>query len=305
MASITSVDLTGLKKIGQGKVRDVFEVDDKTLLFVASDRVSAFDVVMQNGIPDKGAILTHASAHWFKVLTDRVPGLKTHFITLDPPAGLPAADAALIKNRAMQVRRLKVVPLEAIVRGYITGSAWNEYKSKGTVHGIAVPAGMQQSEAFPTPLYTPSTKAEQGEHDENIHPDEARRLVGAKVADRVEELALQLYAAARDYAKERGIILADTKFEFGVDPDTEEIVLVDEVLTPDSSRYWPADKYEVGRDQESFDKQFIRNWLIENGLKGKDGVKLPEEVCLATAEKYKDVFVKLVGKSFDEVVAQA
>lgn len=168
-----------------------------------------------------------------------------------------------------------------------------------------MPAGMQQSEAFPTPLYTPSTKAEQGEHDENIHPDEARRLVGAKVADRVEELALQLYAAARDYARERGIILADTKFEFGVDPDTEEIVLVDEVLTPDSSRYWPADKYEVGRDQESFDKQFIRNWLIENGLKGKDGVKLPEEVCLATAEKYKDVFVKLVGKSFDEVVAQA
>lgn len=168
-----------------------------------------------------------------------------------------------------------------------------------------MPAGMQQSEAFPTPLYTPSTKAEQGDHDENIHPDEARRLVGAKVADRVEELALQLYAAARDYARERGIILADTKFEFGVDPNTEEIVLVDEVLTPDSSRYWPADKYEVGRDQESFDKQFIRNWLIENGLKGKDGVKLPEEVCLATAEKYKDVFVKLVGKSFDEVVAQA
>ncbi|EFQ32675.1 saicar synthetase [Colletotrichum graminicola] len=304
-ASVTSVDLTGLKKIGQGKVRDVFEVDDKTLLFVASDRVSAFDVVMKNGIPDKGAILTHASAHWFKVLSDRVPGLKTHFLTLDPPAGLPAADAALIKNRSMQVRRLKVIPLEAIVRGYITGSAWSEYKAKGTVHGIRVPEGMQQSQAFETPLYTPSTKAEQGEHDENIHPDEAARIVGdAALAKRVEELALALYSAARDYARERGIILADTKFEFGVDPATGDVVLVDEVLTPDSSRYWPAEGYAVGRDQESFDKQFIRNWLIEHGLKGKEGVELPEDVCRATADKYKDVFLKLVGKSFDDVVAQ-
>ncbi|KAK1585329.1 saicar synthetase [Colletotrichum navitas] len=305
-ASVTSVGLTGLKKIGQGKVRDVFEVDDKTLLFVASDRVSAFDVVMKNGIPDKGAILTHASAHWFKVLSDRVPGLKTHFLTLDPPAGLPAADAALIKNRSMQVRRLKVIPLEAIVRGYITGSAWSEYKAKGTVHGIRVPEGMQQSQAFETPLYTPSTKAEQGEHDENIHPDEAARIVGdAALARRVEELALALYSAARDYARERGIILADTKFEFGVDPDTGDVVLVDEVLTPDSSRYWPADGYAVGRDQESFDKQFIRNWLVEHALKGKEGVELPEDVCRATADKYKDVFVKLVGKSFDEVIAQS
>ncbi|GKT96378.1 phosphoribosylaminoimidazole-succinocarboxamide synthase [Colletotrichum tofieldiae] len=297
---VTSVDLTGLKKIGQGKVRDVFEVDDKTLLFVASDRVSAFDVVMKNGIPDKGAILTHASGP-----LGPSPRPQDPLHHPRPPAGLPAADAALIKNRAMQVRRLKVVPLEAIVRGYITGSAWNEYKAKGTVHGIKVPAGMQQSQAFETPLYTPSTKAEQGEHDENIHPDEAVKLVGEKYARRVEELSLQLYGAARDYAKERGIILADTKFEFGVDPDTDEIVLVDEVLTPDSSRYWPADKYEVGRDQESFDKQFIRNWLIEQGLKGKDGVTLPEEVCKATAEKYKDVFLKLVGRSFDEVVAQS
>ncbi|KAK1977266.1 phosphoribosylaminoimidazole-succinocarboxamidesynthase [Colletotrichum cereale] len=302
---VTSVDLTGLKKIGQGKVRDVFEVDDKTLLFVASDRVSAYDVVMKNGIPDKGAILTHASAHWFKVLSDRVPGLKTHFLTLDPPVGLPAADAALIKNRAMQVRRLKVIPLEAIVRGYITGSAWSEYKAKGTVHGIRVPEGMQQSQAFDTPLYTPSTKAEQGEHDENIHPDEAARLVGEDRARRVEALALRLYAAARDYALERGIILADTKFEFGVDPDTDEVVLVDEVLTPDSSRYWPAEGYAVGRDQESFDKQFIRDWLVARGLKGQEGVELPEEVCRATADKYKDVFLKLVGRSFDEVVAHS
>ncbi|KAK2026694.1 saicar synthetase [Colletotrichum zoysiae] len=306
-ASVTSVDLAGLKKIGQGKVRDVFEVDDKTLLFVASDRVSAYDVVMKNGIPDKGAILTHASAHWFKVLSDRVPGLKTHFLTLDPPPGLSAADAALIKNRAMQVRRLKVIPLEAIVRGYITGSAWSEYKAKGTVHGIRVPEGMQQSQAFPTPLYTPSTKAEQGAHDENIHPDEAVRVLGgdAALARRVEELALALYSAARDHARERGIVLADTKFEFGVDPDTGDVVLVDEVLTPDSSRYWPAEGYAAGRDQESFDKQFIRDWLVARGLKGKEGVELPEDVCRATADKYKEVFLKLVGKSFDEVVAQS
>ncbi|KAK1990981.1 saicar synthetase [Colletotrichum falcatum] len=305
-ASVTSIDLTGLKKIGQGKVRDVFEVDDKTLLFVASDRVSAYDVVMKNGIPDKGAILTHASAHWFKVLSDRVPGLKTHFITLEPPAGLPAADAALIKNRAMQVRRLKVIPLEAIVRGYITGSAWSEYKAKGTVHGIRVPEGMQQSQAFDTPLYTPSTKAEQGEHDENVHPDEAARIVGdAALARRVEELALALYGAARDYAAERGIILADTKFEFGLDPDTGDVVLVDEVLTPDSSRYWPAEGYAVGRDQDSFDKQFIRDWLVARGLKGREGVELPDDVCRATAGKYKEVFQKLVGKSFDDVVAQS
>jgi phosphoribosylaminoimidazole-succinocarboxamide synthase len=303
-ARVDSVQLTGLPKIATGKVRDLYSVDDKTLLFVASDRVSAFDVVMKNGIPDKGAILTLASAHWFRVLTEHIPELKTHFIGLGPPAGkLPAEEAALIAHSSMHVRKLKVFPIEAIVRGYLTGSAWKEYEARGTVHGMAVPAGMRLSQAFPGgALYTPSTKAEAGQHDVNIHPSEAAKLVGEKYASRIESLALQIYNTARSYADARGIIIADTKFEFGLDPETDEIILVDEVLTPDSSRFWPKDKYEIGRDQDSFDKQFIRNWLIKEGLKAKAGVELPEEVCQATSKRYKEAFFLLTGTKFEDAV---
>jgi phosphoribosylaminoimidazole-succinocarboxamide synthase len=220
----------------------------------------------------------------------------------------------------MQVRKLRILPIEAIVRGYITGSAWNEYKKSGTVHGIKVPAGLQESQAFPDgPIYTPSTKAEQGEHDENIHPDQgmlflseisvcytkqmtqtntiliAVAILGEPYASTVAKMAIELYKTAHEYALKRGVIIADTKFEFGVDEETGEVVLADEVLTPDSSRFWPKDSYEVGRGQASFDKQFLRDWLVSQGLKGKEGVRMPDDIALKTAEKYQEAWEKITG----------
>ncbi|RSL64853.1 hypothetical protein CEP53_003938 [Fusarium sp. AF-6] len=301
----TQIQVSSLEKIASGKVRDLFKLPDAdTLLFVASDRVSAFDVVMENGIPDKGKILNIISAHWFKVLTERIPDLRTHFITLDVPAGVTPEEATAIKDRSMQVRRLQVIKLESIVRGYLTGSAFKEYKKSGTVHGISVEPGMEEAQKFKQPLWTPSTKADAGEHDENIHPDDAWKEVGDReTADRVKELSLKIYEEASKYAEERGIILADTKFEFAKDAEGN-IYLVDEVLTPDSSRFWPAAGYMPGRDQDSFDKQFIRNWLIKEGLKGKDGVSLPEEIVQATSDRYREAFLMLTGKRFEDAVSQ-
>ncbi|KAG4435576.1 hypothetical protein IFR05_008956 [Cadophora sp. M221] len=301
---LTSTALTALPKIAEGKVRDLFEVDSKTLLFVASDRISAYDVIMQNGIPSKGALLNLLSTHWFHVLSSEIPGLRTHFLTLDLPSSVPEADRALLKNRSMQVRRLKIFPIEAIVRGYITGSAWKEYQRTGTVHTIAMPAGLKNGEAFPQgAIYTPSTKAEAGQNDENISVAQAAEIVGEKYAKRIEDLALKLYTTARDYAISRGIIIADTKFEFGLDEETDEIVLVDEVLTPDSSRFWPVDKYEIGREQDSYDKQYLRDWLTSEGLKGKQGVVMLEEVVAKTAEKYREAFEKLTGKKWLDAIS--
>lgn len=304
---VLKIDIKSLPRIASGKVRDLFDLDDKTLLFVSSDRTSAYDVVMENGVPGRGAILTMISAFWFRVLSERIPGLRTHFVTLEPPPGrLTPDEAALVRGRSMQVRKFKVFPVEAIVRGYITGSAWAEYQQTGTVCGLDMPPGLRQCEAFPHgPIYTPSTKAELGQHDENISPARAAEIIGdPHLAARVQELALALYSAGRDYAAERGILIADTKFEFGLDEDTGEVVLIDECLTPDSSRMWPADRYEVGRDQESFDKQIIRNWLTREGLKGKHGVQLAEDVRQATLQKYKEVFQRLTGKSFEQALAE-
>lgn len=302
--SLTTIDLPQLKKLSSGKVRDIFAVDESTLLFVASDRISAYDAILANGIPNKGAILTLASAHWFDLLPTLIPGLRTHFISVAIPASLPLPDdaRAALKNRSMVVRKLRVLPIEAIVRGYLAGSAWKEYKAKGTAHGIALPAGLRQCERLPTPLYTPSTKAPQGEHDENIHPDQAAEILGAEHAAKVQDLSLKIYTAAAEYAAQRGIIIADTKFEFALDSE-DEVVLADEVLTPDSSRFWDAKTYEAGRDQDSFDKQIVRNWLTKEGLAGKDGVKLSDEVCAATEDKYRDVFYRLTGKKFEDVAA--
>jgi phosphoribosylaminoimidazole-succinocarboxamide synthase len=205
----------------------------------------------------------------------------------------------------MVVRKLRVFPIEAIVRGYITGSAWKEYLKSNTVHGISMPKGLQEAQAFPQgAIYTPSTKAEAGKNDENIHPSKAAEIVGEKYASRIEELALKLYTTARDYAYERGIIIADTKFEFGLDEETDEVVLVDEVLTPDSSRFWPRESYQVGRDQESFDKQYLRNWLTREGLKGKPGVEMPEEIVKETRAKYVEAFEKLTGKTWEEAPSE-
>jgi phosphoribosylaminoimidazole-succinocarboxamide synthase len=234
------------------------------------------------------------------VLSKSIPGLHTHFISLDLPPQIPQYLHPEFKNRSMQVRKLRVFPLEGIVRGYITGTAWKEYQSKGTVHGMAVQPGLKESEAFPKPLWTPSTKAEFGQNDENIHPDEAVRLVGEKYAKRIEELALNLYAAASEYALERGIIIADTKFEFGLDTETDDVVLVDEILTPDSSRFWPASNYKVGQAQESFDKQYLRDWLTSNGLKGKDGIDIPQDIVQNTTKKYHEAYKKLVGTAWED-----
>ncbi|KAF7867215.1 hypothetical protein EAF04_005298 [Stromatinia cepivora] len=304
-SALTTLTLDGLPKIAEGKVRNLYEIDKKTLLFVASDRISAYDVIMENGIPSKGALLTLLSAHWFEVLTTLIPDLKTHFLTLSLPSSISSSQYSLLRNRSMQVRKLKIFPIEAIVRGYITGSAWKEYQKSSTVHGIQIPAGLQNSQAFPQgAIYTPSTKAEAGENDENIHPSKAAEIVGEKYAQRIEDLAIKLYTTARDYAAERGIIIADTKFEFGLDEETDEVVLVDEVLTPDSSRFWPASKYEVGKEQESYDKQFLRNWLTKEGLKGKQGVAMPEEIMSQTAEKYREAFEKLTGRKWEDALKE-
>jgi phosphoribosylaminoimidazole-succinocarboxamide synthase len=294
-------DLHGaLPLVASGKVRDLYEVDPKTLLFVASDRISAYDVVMENGIPSKGILLTLLTTHWFRLLASAIPSLKTHFITLDLPLTVPQTLQPSLANRSMQVRRLKVFPIEAIVRGYITGSAWVEYQKSGTVSGRQMPKGLRESEAFPEPIYTPSTKAELGQHDENITIERAAELVGPEFAQRIENLALQLYKTARDYALERGIIIADTKFEFGLDEETDEVVLVDEALTPDSSRFWPKKGYEIGKSQESFDKQCLRDFLVQSGLKGVEGVTMPEYVVELTSQKYNDAFAILTGKTLEE-----
>jgi phosphoribosylaminoimidazole-succinocarboxamide synthase len=202
----------------------------------------------------------------------------------------------------MVVRRLKIFPIEAIVRGYITGSAWSSYQKTGEVNGKILPAGMQESQAFSQPIYTPSTKADLGAHDENITTEKASELVGKVYAARIEQLALQIYEAARDYALEKGIIIADTKFEFGLDESTDEVVLVDEILTPDSSRFWSKKTYAVGRGQDSFDKQYLRDWLTKEGLKGKEGTKMPDDVVAGTSKKYGEAFRILTGKSLEEAL---
>ena len=298
--AVIQSDLAGtLPLVARGKVRDLYELDSKTLLFVATDRISAFDVVMKNGVEGKGALLTQLSIFWFNHLSKAIPDLRTHFVSSDIPSNIPEEFHSQLRSRMMQVRKLKVFPIEAIVRGYVTGSAWKEYQKSGTVHGIKIQPGLQESEAFHAgAIYTPSTKAEAGQHDENIHPNEAGKLVGDKYDKRIADLALKLYNTASAYALERGIIIADTKFEFGLDEETDEVVLVDEVLTPDSSRFWPAASYKVGKSQDSFDKQYLRDWLVSNGSKGKEGTEMPEDVIHNTKAKYEEAYEKLVGKKW-------
>ncbi|OAL05742.1 SAICAR synthetase [Phaeosphaeriaceae sp. SRC1lsM3a] len=295
--ALVNIEVQGdLPKVASGKVRDLYAVDDSTLLFVASDRISAYDVIMENGIPGKGALLTSMSKYWFNYLPQHIPSLKTHFLTSSLPASLSSSSPHL-KDRSMQVRRLSIIPIESIVRGYITGSGWSEYRKSGTVNGIKLPEGLIEGQKLPTPLWTPSTKAEVGGKDENISPEEARRIIGdEQVAAKVEKLSLQIYAAAAERAEAVGIILADTKFEFGLDAEGD-VVLVDEVLTPDSSRFWPKETWEknLGGQQPSFDKQFLRDWLTAEGLKGKEGVKVPEDIVRKTAEKYREAYEKITG----------
>lgn len=303
--SLTTTNLDGiLPLIARGKVRDIYQVDPETLLFVATDRISAYDVIMENGIPNKGKILTKLSEFWFKFLSDSIPN---HLIldTCDDEslfAKLPSELSAdkyksQLSGRSLLVRKLKLIPLEVIVRGYITGSAWKEYKKSKTVHGLKVDEELQESQEFATPIFTPSTKAEQGEHDENISPQQAAEIVGQELCDKLATKAIELYSKAKEYAKTRGIIIADTKFEFGLD-ENDNIVLVDEVLTPDSSRFWNASTFALGKSQDSYDKQFLRDWLTSSGLAGKDGVKMDEEIAIKSKEKYIEAYESLTGEKW-------
>ncbi|KAI8365955.1 phosphoribosylaminoimidazole-succinocarboxamide synthase [Radiomyces spectabilis] len=294
MALLNS-DCPDLKLVARGKVRDLYEVDDNSLLFVATDRISAFDVIMDNAIPGKGKILTQVSLFWFDLLKDVLPN---HLITADfekMPEKVQKYKNQL-EGRSILVKKMRVLPIEAIVRGYITGSGWAEYKKKGTICDIELPKGLVESQKLPEVLFTPSTKAEIGDHDENIHPSKMVEILGDKaLADKITQSAIALYTKASEYAAQRGIIIADTKFEFGLD-NQGNLVLVDEVLTPDSSRFWPASKYQPGQTQESFDKQFLRNYLESIGFDKKSSIKLPDEVVNNTLEKYKEAYALLVGK---------
>lgn len=282
--------------VKHGKVRDVYDLKD-TLLIAASDRLSAFDVIMKTGIPYKGEVLTRISKFWFAYLADLV---ENHLIS-DTLAEFPKpfCDAPeQLAGRSMLVKKTKVLPVECIVRGYITGSGWKEYQKQGTVCGIKLPAGLKQCEKLPEPIFTPSTKAEQGAHDENIDFDECVKLLGAKKAEYVKQKSIEIFEKASRFAADKGILLADTKFEWGeIDG---RIILIDEVLTPDSSRFWPADKYEPGRDQESFDKQFVRNYLEDIRFdKSGPGVELPDDIVQKTSAKYIDAYERLTGSIFE------
>ncbi|AMD19090.1 HBR189Wp [Eremothecium sinecaudum] len=303
--TVVKTDLDGiLPLVARGKVRDIYEVDDQTLLFVATDRISAYDVIMQNAIPDKGVLLTRLSEFWFDLLKDDVRNHLKHIeegktmYDYLPEKLKEEKYRKQLSGRSLLVQKHKLIPLEVIVRGYITGSAWKEYKKSGTVHGLPQPEGLQESQEFPEAIYTPSTKAEQGDHDENISPEQAAQLVGKELNDRVAALAIKLYTKCKEYAKSKGIIIADTKFEFGIDEETNEIILVDEVLTPDSSRFWAGSSYAVGHGQDSYDKQFLRDWLTSKGLNGVDGVEMPEEIVNKSRSKYIEAYEALTGKQW-------
>ena len=293
MSIVTKTDLP-LKVYKKGKVRDVYETDD-SLLLIVTDRISAFDYVLHEPIPKKGICLTQISKFWFDYFKDTVP---SHVISSDVekfPDDLKNYKDTL-NGRSMLVKKAKVLPIECIVRGYISGSAWKSYKKDGTVCGIKLPPGLRESEKFDDPLFTPSTKAESG-HDINISFDKMKEIVGKKDAVKMKELSLKIYNEGAKYALEKGIIIADTKFEFGKIDD--KIILVDEILTPDSSRFWPADLYEPGKSQPSFDKQYVRDYLSTTGWdKNSDPPHLPDDIINETQRKYQDAYEKITDKKF-------
>jgi phosphoribosylaminoimidazole-succinocarboxamide synthase len=279
-----------------GKVRDVYTIDEKQLLFVATDRISAFDYILATGIPHKGSVLTQISLFWFNFLADVVPN---HLITANvdqyPAAVRKYADQ--LRGRSMLVERAEMFPVECVVRGYISGSAWKEYKASGKVCGIELPTGLRESDQLPEPIFTPATKAVTG-HDENISFDEMCKIVGIETASTLRDLTLRVYKKAAAYARQRGIIIADTKFEFG--RTSKGITLADEVLTPDSSRFWPADKYASGQAQESYDKQYVRDYLEQiRWNKQPPAPALPVEVARRTSEKYLEAYLQLTGHKLD------
>ncbi len=293
--------LKSLPLLARGKVRDNYAVGDDRILMVASDRISAFDVIMGEPIPGKGALLTTLSLFWFDQLGPKGLNICPIHLTGDAPESVVSAEEApQVNGRSMLVQRLKPIPVEAVVRGYLAGSGWKEYQDNGEVCGVKLPAGLKNASKLPEPIFTPATKAEMGDHDENISYEKMVEIIGADLAAQVREVSIRLYKAAAEYALKRGIIIADTKFEFGLDKNGT-VVLMDEVLTPDSSRFWPADQYAVGGNPPSFDKQFLRDWLETAKVNGQPWDKtppaprLPREVIEKTAAKYQEALTRLVG----------
>jgi phosphoribosylaminoimidazole-succinocarboxamide synthase len=288
----TTPALPELKLHSRGKVREIYELEDD-LLMVASDRISAYDVILPDPIPGKGAVLTQMSIFWFELLGEVCPN---HFLSTEVPAE--------VAGRAIRVRRLEMYPVECVVRGYLSGSGWREYRESQSVCGIELPSGLRESERLPEPIFTPATKAEIGEHDENVDFDHAVRLVGDRhLMENLRDASVELYRRAADHATARGIILADTKFEFGSHPGAE-VVLADEVLTPDSSRFWPADEYEPGRGQRSFDKQYVRDYLDSSGWDhSPPAPRLPDEVIDNTRARYVEAYERLSERRFEPPAA--
>ena len=288
--------LNSLKLRACGKVRDIYDIDDKHMLIVTTDRLSAFDVILPDPIPGKGRVLTRISNFWFKKLQPIIPN---HLADIPLERVIPdAAERAQVEGRAIVVKILKPLPVEAIVRGYLIGSGWKDYQKSGEICGIKLPPGLQQAQQLPEAIYTPSTKAAVGQHDENVSFEQTAVLLGQDLAEQVRNASLKLYIEAATYAKERGIIIADTKFEFGID-EAGVLYLIDEALTPDSSRFWPVDHYRVGTSPPSFDKQYVRDYLETlDWNKSAPGPSLPQEVAAFCAEKYREAEIRLTQESF-------
>jgi len=293
-STLLNSSISSLPLINRGKVRDIYDLGTDNMLIVTTDRLSAFDVVLPTPIAGKGAVLTQIANFWFEKLGQIIPNQLTG---IDPNSTVSdPAEKAQLGERAIVVKKLKPLPIEAIVRGYLVGSGWKEYQKSGTVCSIPLPAGLQEASKLPEPIFTPSTKAEQGTHDENITFDKAAELVGKDIAAKVRDTCIALYKAAAEFALTKGIIIADTKFEFGLDK-AGTLYLIDEVLTPDSSRFWPANQYQVGKNPPSFDKQYVRDWLEASGWNKKvPGPELPPEVAARTSEKYREAMRQLTGR---------
>ncbi len=295
MNALHTTTISSLPLVSRGKVRDIYAIDQDRLLMITTDRISAFDVVMQEAIPEKGVVLNQMSNFWFSHLAHVIPN---HLTGIDPASVVQAAEVDQVRGRAVVAKRLTPILVEAVVRGYLAGSGWKDYQETGSVCGIALPKGMKNAQALPEPIFTPAAKAEMGHHDENISYAEVERRIGVELAKKIKDTSIQLYTEAADYARRRGIIIADTKFEFGLDA-AGQLVLMDEILTADSSRFWPADTYQVGSNPPSFDKQFLRDWLESVRIEGQPWNKtapaphLPDAIIRKTAEKYREAWQRL------------
>ena len=297
MPALYATSIKSLPLLSKGKVRDVYALGDDKLLMITTDRLSAFDVVMGQPIPEKGIVLNQMANFWFEKLADVIPN---HLTGIDPRSVVSLDEVDQVQDRAVVAKRLKPILVEAVVRGYLAGSAWKDYKETGQVCGIDLPDGLENAQKLPEPIFTPAAKAEMGDHDENISFDKVIEMIGEKLADQIREVSIRLYKKASEYAATRGIIIADTKFEFGFD-DAGQLVLMDEILTADSSRFWPAETYHVGSNPPSYDKQFVRDWLETAMVDGKLWPKtapapaLPTDVVNKTAEKYREALTRLTG----------